>query len=59
MSTSKTCPCPQCNALGHWAAIAADEDYYRCYSCGHVWIVQRDNPEPPNSSMMVDFEFLA
>ena len=48
MPTSKTCPCPHCNAVGLLVPIAADDvDYYRCYTCANVWMMPKDKPEAP------------
>jgi len=53
--TTKTCPCPHCNAVGLLIPVAADVDYYRCYRCANVWTTRKDKPEP-SDSVTVNFE---
>jgi len=48
VSTTKTCPCPHCNAVGLLVPIAADVDYFRCYTCANVWTMPKDKPESPS-----------
>jgi uncharacterized Zn finger protein len=51
MSTRQRSACPVCKrtATRFLPALSehADENYYRCDPCGHVWTVPKNKPDAP------------
>ena len=48
-TASKTCPCPECQNPGLWLSDLSRNayvDYYRCFTCAHVWTVPKEQCEP-------------
>ena len=46
-------PCPNCEKTGRFLADSSEiarVDYYRCDSCGEVWILDRTDPESRDDS---------
>jgi transposase-like protein len=47
-------PCPHCYATGRFlvdSSKQAQVDYYRCDSCGFVWVLDRSDPAKPPKSV--------
>jgi hypothetical protein len=51
-------PCPKCHSTTPRFLEDTSKEafvwYYRCQSCGHVWIVPKDNPDGPIRDVTVD-----
>ena len=50
------CSCPNCQKVGRlleYTSTLAYVYYYRCDSCGHVWTLDRNNPNAPPKPVTV------
>ena len=51
-------PCPKCDNTEprwlEWASFEATVDFYRCQTCGHVWNVDKQDPNGKVTDVTVE-----